>query len=121
MGELAAASAVVRDTGEFVSMVRFFPTDEDSTFEVEVWTQHMFWDQGYTLELMALIAEAAFALPSVTKLLAQAADENVGSGKMLLNAGFSAHEAISTSANEGTMMLRRFELTRPAYALAESA
>jgi RimJ/RimL family protein N-acetyltransferase len=117
-GAMAAVSAVVRETGEWVSLYRFQPYAADpEALEMGLWTHERFWRGGYSLELTRACIDAAFEISDAERLIAAAAPENEGSCRVLEAGGLQPGELVLRSAESGRRVpLREYQLTRSAWA-----
>lgn len=105
-GRLAAVSAVVRQTGEWVSLYRFIPyADDPGTLEMGVWTHTNFWRGHYTQELTRMCIDAAFRCSPIERLVAAAAPENAGSCRVLANAGLMPAKLVTRFTEFGRPVL----------------
>lgn len=105
-GRLAAVSAVVRQTGEWVSLYRFIPyADDPHAWEMGVWTHTNFWRGHYTQELTRMCIDAAFRCSSIDRLVAAAAPENAGSCRVLANAGLTPAKLVTRFTEFGRPVL----------------
>jgi RimJ/RimL family protein N-acetyltransferase len=105
-GRLAAVSAVVRETGEWVSLYRFIPYADDPTaMEMGVWTHARFWRDHYTQELTRMCIDAAFRCSKVDRLVAGAAQDNAASCRVLEKAGLRRTKPITRFTESGRPVL----------------
>jgi RimJ/RimL family protein N-acetyltransferase len=113
-GQLSALSAVVRETGEWVSLFRFMPhATRPGTLEMGLWTHARFWEQGYSLELGQLCVTAAFTLTGVDALLAASSLQNKGSCRALREIGLRETCAVMRPVEGGgEVELVEFVITR---------
>lgn len=101
-GRLAAVSATVRETGEWVSLYRFLPYEGDpTTMEMGVWTHPRFWRDSYTVELTRMCVDAAFRCSRAERLIARAALENAGSFKVLEKVGLRPARKVTGITESG--------------------
>jgi RimJ/RimL family protein N-acetyltransferase len=120
MGRLAAVCAVLKETGEWVSLFRFQPyAGNTDRVEMGIWTHEKFWNGRYSLELGNLCIDAAFALSDISVLLGAAAPDNKASCKLLELTGlvptrlvFRQHES------DSEVQLQEYEVTRESWAAA---
>jgi RimJ/RimL family protein N-acetyltransferase len=79
-GRLAAVSAVVKETGQWVGLFRFLPhaTNPLGAVEMGIWTHPAFWQGRVSLELGKACVSAAFSLSNVQLLVGAAAPSNRG-------------------------------------------
>jgi len=113
-GRLAAVSAVVRNTGEWVSLYRFIPYADDPTaMEMGVWTHSNFWRGHYTQELTRMSVDAAFRCSRIDRLVAAAAPENAGSCRVLANVGLRPTKLVTRFTEFGRpVLLKEHVITR---------
>lgn len=105
-GRLAAVSAVVRETGEWVSLYRFIPyADDPCAMEMGVWTHARFWRDHYTQELTRMCIDAAFRCSKVDRLVAGAAQDNAASCRVLEKAGLRRARPITRFTESGRPVL----------------
>ena len=90
-GELSALAAVARDTGEWVSLFRFFPPMDAApgVLEMGIWTHQRFWTGRHSLELGRLCVDTAFRVSSVRRLIGLAAPGNRGSMHLMRLVGMT--------------------------------
>lgn len=101
-GELTALSAVVRDTGEWVSLFRFQPSGRGpESLEVGVWTHPKFWHGRYSPELMTFCIDAAFEHSSVEEIVGAGAVDNRGSLALMRVAGMKPVRTFSKETELG--------------------
>jgi len=117
-GRLSALSAVVKRTGEWVSLYRFQPHALDpSLIEMGIWTHDRFWRGRYSLELTRACVSAAFRLSNIPVLLAAAAPENLGSCQVLRGVGLRPIRMVTRLTETGSeAKLQEFEITRHEWA-----
>lgn len=79
-GRLAAVSAVVKETGQWVGLFRFLPNAANPVNAVEmgIWTHPAFWHGRVGLELGMACVHSAFSLSDAQLLLGAAAPSNRG-------------------------------------------
>jgi RimJ/RimL family protein N-acetyltransferase len=113
-GRLAALSAVIKCTGEWVSLYRFQPHAKiSSSVEMGIWTHEKFWQGRFGHELTAACVDAAFALSNVSTLIAAAAPMNLGSCKILERCGLTRSSVVHRRTESGTeVALQEFIITR---------
>lgn len=87
-GRLAAFSAVVAETGDWVALYRFQPHAEwlDAA-EVGIWTHDRFWHGRYSLEIMRLCFSAAFSLTTLRAIIGAADVRNRASCNLMSECG----------------------------------
>lgn len=113
-GQLAALSAVVRTTGEWVSLFRFQTYVADPRFvEMGMWTHDRFWHGRYSLELGRLCVDAAFALSNVDAFVGASAPANRSSCRLMELCGLRAGQLVYRRTERGTEVpLMEFRITR---------
>lgn len=104
-GQMTALSAVVRNTGEWVSLFRFQPSGRDPlSLEIGVWTHPNFWHGRYSPELMNLCIDSAFECSDATEIVGAGAVENRGSLGLMRVAGMKPARAFSKETEYGVML-----------------
>jgi RimJ/RimL family protein N-acetyltransferase len=89
-GRLAALCAVVKDTGEWVSLFRFQPQFADpSLVEMGIWTHDKFWGDHYSFELTSSCVDAAFTFSETPSLCAATSALNRGALGVLAQCGLT--------------------------------
>ena len=119
-GRLAALSAVVKKTGEWVALYRFQPyAANPEVLEMGIWCHDRFWYGRYSLELVQACIDAAFTMSDVPVLLGAASPDNRSSCKLMELSGMSPTKLVYR-ANEAKaeVELQEFEITREAWAAA---
>lgn len=113
-GRMAAISAVVKTTGEWVSLFRFQPYRDDSlAMEMGVWTHDRFWHGRYSLELGRLCVDAAFMNSNVTRLVGAAAPENRSSCQLMQVVGMAPRDVVLRPTESGRPVeLQEFSIER---------
>ena len=87
-GRLAALCAVVKDTGEWVSLFRFQPQFADASLvEMGIWTHDKFWGDHYSFELTSSCIDAAFTFSDAASLCAATSALNRGALGVLAQCG----------------------------------
>jgi RimJ/RimL family protein N-acetyltransferase len=87
-GRLAALCAVVKDTGEWVSLFRFQPQYADASLvEMGIWTHDKFWGDHYSFELTSSCIDAAFTFSDTPSLAAATSALNRGALGVLNQCG----------------------------------
>ena len=95
-GKLAAVSVVLKDTGEWVSLFRFQPYEQDENIvELGIWTHHAFWQGGYSLELGKACVDAAFLFSDTSALIGTSTPANKASRRLMEMCGMQAGKAIT--------------------------
>lgn len=113
-GRMAALSAVMKQTGEWVSLFRFQPHALDAhAMEMGVWTHDRFWHGRYSLELGRLCVDAAFTVCEVPKLIGAAAPGNRGSCHLMQAVGMTPRRLVQRATESGAKVaLQEFVLER---------
>lgn len=90
-GELTALAAVARDTGEWVSLFRFFPpmNKQPGVVEMGIWTHVKFWTGHHSFDLGKLCVDTAFRVSNVRRLIGLAAPGNRGSIHLMRMVGMT--------------------------------
>lgn len=89
-GRMTALSAVVKATGEWVSLYRFQPYEADSSrVEMGIWTHEKFWHDQYSFELTQACIDSTFVLSDIPLLIAGASPDNVASCRILERCGMT--------------------------------
>lgn len=114
-GELTALAAVVRDTGEWVSLFRFFPPmdKEPRVVEMGIWTHDKFWTGRHSFDLGKLCVDTAFRVSDARRLIGLAAPSNRGSMHLMRMVGMT--ERCHSFKNHETgrrLPTIQFEITR---------
>ena len=114
-GRMSALSAVVRDTGEWVSLYRFQPYARDQALvEMGVWTHDRFWHGKYSLELVRACIDSAFDFfEYLPALVGAASTNNRSSCKLMELAGMQPTSMVIRHNEAGSEVpLLEFELSR---------
>ena len=94
-GGLTALSAVLKQTGEWVSLYRFQPYEADrSLVEMGLWVHEKFWRDRYGLELTQACVDSAFSLSGISLLIGCTAVDNPAAGRILERAGLKATQVV---------------------------
>jgi len=103
--QLTALSAVVRDTGEWVSLFRFQPSGHGpKSLEIGVWTHPNFWHGRYSPELMTLCIDGAFESSDASEIVGAGAVENRGSLALMRVAGMKAGRSFQKETESGVLL-----------------
>lgn len=87
-GQMAAMSAVLKDSGEWVALFRFQPHGSGlGVIEMGLWTNDRFWHGGYSMELTRACIDATFSLSAARALVGAAAPANKPSCRVLERCG----------------------------------
>jgi RimJ/RimL family protein N-acetyltransferase len=113
-GRLAAMSAVLKTTGEWVSLYRFQPSShEPGAVEMGIWTSDKFWNGRFSLELTRACIDAAFSLSDVSSLIGGASPHNRPSCKLLEYCGLVPFSmGIRHSETFVEVLAQEFRITR---------
>lgn len=113
-GRLAAMSAVLKNTGEWVSLYRFQPSVSDpNAVEMGIWTSDRFWNGRFSLELTRACVDAAFSLSDVSALVGGASPHNRPSCKLLEICGLTLfNTCIRHSESFLEVPAQEFRITR---------
>jgi RimJ/RimL family protein N-acetyltransferase len=113
-GRLAAMSAVLKTTGEWVSLYRFQPSSrEPGAVEMGIWTSDKFWNGRFSLELTRACIDAAFTLSDVSSLIGGASPHNAPSCKLLEYCGLVPFSmGIRHSETFVEVLAQEFQITR---------
>lgn len=116
-GQMAAVSAVIKKTGEWVSLYRFQPYAGDrSALEMGVWTHDRFWHGRYSLELVRLCIDAAFDSSDVERLIGSCVPENRSSCQLMRLAGMAQTDLLTRETEDGKILqAQEFAVTRSAW------
>lgn len=87
-GGMTALSAVLKSTGEWVSLYRFQPYEADPLLvEMGIWTHEKFWEDRYSFELTQACVDSAFTLTDIPLLIGGASPDNKASCRILERCG----------------------------------
>jgi RimJ/RimL family protein N-acetyltransferase len=114
-GQVAAVSAVLKSTGEWVALYRFIPHALDAeVVEMGLWIHARYWNGGFGVELTSACVNAAFDSSDVQVLLGASSADNVGSCKVLEACGLSRNGRVESRACESGVKvpLHHFSLSR---------
>jgi RimJ/RimL family protein N-acetyltransferase len=113
-GRMTALSAVVRKTGEWVSLFRFQPHQRDrQAVEMGIWTHDRFWHGNYSLEIGRLCVDAAFEESDADCLIGAAAPDNKASCRLMQAVGLREYRLVTRSKESGAPIeLMEFKVTR---------
>jgi RimJ/RimL family protein N-acetyltransferase len=89
-GGMTALSAVLKSTGEWVSLYRFQPYEADPRMvEMGIWTHEKFWQDRYSFELTQACVDSTFALTDIPLLIGGASPDNRASCRILERCGLT--------------------------------
>ena len=109
-GRMAALSAVIKQTGEWVSLFRFQPyVDDPGVIEMGVWTHDRFWHGRYSLELGRLCVDAAFSVSDIPLLLGATVPANRGSCQLMQAVGMKPRNFLVNRATESGVIVQAQE------------
>lgn len=113
-GRLAALCAVIKDTGEWVSLFRFQPQFADARLiEMGIWTHNKFWGDRYSFELTCACIDAAFTFSEAPSLVAATASANRGAVGVLEQCGLMPTHLANRHTEQGLENeYQEFALTR---------
>jgi RimJ/RimL family protein N-acetyltransferase len=113
-GGLAAMSAVLKQTGEWVSLYRFQPYEADrSLVEMGLWVHEKFWRDRYGLELTQACVDSAFSLSDISLLIGCTSVDNPAAGRILERAGLQATQVVlRQSETKVERPSQEFQITR---------
>jgi RimJ/RimL family protein N-acetyltransferase len=113
-GRMSAISAVVRKTGEWVSLFRFQRYAANEEFlEMGIWTHDRFWRGRYSYEVGQVCVDAAFSLSNVETLVAASYPENRGSMHLMHQVGLTpGRMVIRETEMDCTVELMEFHIRR---------
>lgn len=115
LGRMAAVSAVVKDTGEWISLFRFQPfRDLENAMEMGIWTHHRFWHGRYSFELGRLCIDVAFtACPGLERLVGASSPDNEPSCRLMELCGLHPGEVeLRATEDDQPLLLREYAVTR---------
>lgn len=89
-GRMAAISAVEKDSGRWVALLRAHaqPGAAEPTVVSGIWTHPRFWSDGYSTEATRLAVDACVQEIAPARIVAQAMAQNLPAQKVILGAGF---------------------------------
>jgi RimJ/RimL family protein N-acetyltransferase len=85
-GKMASVSAVLKETGAWVSLFRFQPAgvgEAEETLEMGLWTHARYWHGRISLELGRMCVDAAFQQPGVERLIGITSTDNRASQQLM--------------------------------------
>jgi len=117
-GRLTAMSAVVKATGEWVSLYRFQPYAANPRFlEMGIWTHDKFWHGRYSLELVRGCIDAAFDFFDIPSLVGAASPANRSSCKLMELSGMTPTKLVfRQNEAKAEVQLQEFEINRADWA-----
>ncbi|MBP8272011.1 MAG: GNAT family N-acetyltransferase [Sphaerotilus sp.] len=133
-GKMASVSAVLKETGAWVSLFRFQPPakpEAEGDLEMGLWTHARYWHGRISLELGRMCVDAAFQEAGVQRLIGICAVDNRSSQQLMELVGLRLRgPALGTCESGQTLDAMVFELDRatwqrqrrgPAFAAYEDA
>jgi RimJ/RimL family protein N-acetyltransferase len=119
-GGMTAVSAVLKETGEWISLFRFQPYAADPDLvETGIWTHRKFWRGQYSFELANACIDAAFLRTDVPLLIAAANPNNTRVHMLLGICGFTPRRSKARRKESGDEIdLTEFEITREEWTAA---
>ena len=117
-GQLAALSAVVKHTGQWVSLYRFQPYAADRRLvEMGIWTHQKYWHGQYSLELARACIDATFSTTAIPLLIGAAYPSNPRSCRLLELLGLRPSKTVIRRKESGVEVeLQEFQVTREEWA-----
>ena len=113
-GDIAAVSAVLRETGQWGAVFRYLMLDED--LELGLWSHPTLWGNGIGTEVTRLAVFAAFLEVGVTSMCARVAASNRPAVRVLEKAGLTyAGEYPSKHESLGVVERQLFRITREQF------
>lgn len=104
-GELTAMAGVVRDTGEWVSLIRLMPWPaEPSMVETGIWTHHRFWNGRASLDLARMGTEATFRALDCTGIVGRVSPRNDPCQRLLRLMGMTARDVAMYPHESGRLI-----------------
>lgn len=91
-GKMASVSAVLKETGAWVSLFRFQPAgagEDENTLEMGLWTHARYWHGRISLELGRMCVDAAFQQPGVERLIGVSSTDNRASQQLMEMVGLT--------------------------------
>lgn len=111
--ELAALSAVIKETGQWVSLYRLIQTGATEA-EMGLWTHPDYWSGGYGTELTRAVIDLAFKTTTFNTLMAAASPNNPGACAVLRKCGLTPDVIEHRPAEDGQIVpLIQFRINRP--------
>ncbi len=118
-GKMASVSAVLKETGAWVSLFRFQPTAEpeaEGTLEMGLWTHARYWHGRISLELGRMCVDAAFQASGVERLIGITSVDNRASQQLMELVGLHLRgTALRACESGGTRTSMVFELDRATW------
>ncbi len=113
-GDIAAVSAVLKETGQWGAVFRYLMLDEE--LELGLWSHPTLWGKGMGTEVTRLAVFAAFLEMGVASMCARVAASNRPAVRVLEKAGLT-HAGVYPSEHEslGMVELQLFRITREQF------
>lgn len=103
-GKMASVSAVLKETGAWVSLFRFQPAgvgETPDTLEMGLWTHARYWHGRISLELGRMCVDAAFQQPGVERLIGISSTDNRASQQLMEQVGLHLRGAAMRDSESG--------------------
>jgi RimJ/RimL family protein N-acetyltransferase len=118
-GKMASVSAVLKETGAWVSLFRFQPAgvgEGEETLEMGLWTHARYWHGRFSLELGRMCVDAAFQQPGVQRLIGITSTDNRSSRQLMELVGLHLRgEALRDSESGASRPSLVFEVDRATW------
>ena len=118
-GKMASVSAVLKETGAWVSLFRFQPAsagEAEDTLEMGLWTHARYWHGRISLELGRMCVDAAFQQPGVERLIGVSSTDNRASQQLMEMVGLTLRgEALRDSETGVQRPSTVFEVDRATW------
>jgi RimJ/RimL family protein N-acetyltransferase len=104
-GKMASVSAVLKETGAWVSLFRFQPAgaaEGDEALEMGLWTHTRYWHGRFSLELGRMCVDAAFQQPGVQRLIGITSTDNRSSCQLMELVGLHLRGEALRDSESGT-------------------
>jgi RimJ/RimL family protein N-acetyltransferase len=118
-GKMASVSAVLKETGAWVSLFRFQPAgaeEGEETLEMGLWTHARYWHGRFSLELGRMCVDAAFQQPGVEQLVGITSTDNRSSRQLMELVGLHLRgESLRESESGASRPSLVFEVDRATW------
>lgn len=118
-GKMASVSAVLKETGAWVSLFRFQPAgagEAEGTLEMGLWTHARYWHGRISLELGRMCVDAAFQQSGVERLVGITSTDNRASQQLMELVGLHLRgEALRDSESGAARPSLVFEVDRASW------
>lgn len=113
-GRMCAISAVIKKTGEWVSMFRFQPyAANPDLLEIGIWTHERYWQGKYSLEVVCACIDAAFSLAPIETLVGASFQGNDRSMRLMRAVGMTPTRLIVRDTEKQSMVeLAEYQIGR---------